>query len=70
VDPTNDRELFEQIKKHYSRFGNNIEINIKRLSHFCTSQVNGIEKLGWLKILELLQQNKTCNNVSNGNYRD
>jgi hypothetical protein len=50
VDPTNDRELFKQINKHYSRFGNNTKMNLERLSCFCTTQVDGIEKLEWLKI--------------------
>jgi hypothetical protein len=50
VDLTNDKEFFEQINKHYSRFGNNTKMNLERLSCFCTSQVDGIEKFEWLKI--------------------
>jgi hypothetical protein len=57
VDPTNDREFFKQIKKHYSRFGNNTKMNLKILRHFCTSQVDGVKKLERLKIWK--SNNKT-----------
>jgi hypothetical protein len=50
VDPTNDREFFEQINKYYSRFGNITKMNQKKLNCFCTSQVDGIDKVEWLKI--------------------
>ncbi len=50
MDPTNGREFFEQIKKHYSRFGDNTKMNLKKLSYLYMSQVDGIEKLEWLKI--------------------
>lgn len=41
MDPTNGKEFLKQIKKHCSRFGDNEEMNLEKLSHLCTSQVDG-----------------------------
>jgi hypothetical protein len=58
VDPTNGRGFFKQIKKHYSRFGNNTKMNLERLNRLCTSQVDGTEKFEWLKIWNFDNQTK------------
>jgi hypothetical protein len=50
ADPENGTEFFDEIKKHYDKNGDNVQMTLDRLHRLCQSQVDSKEKTNWLKL--------------------
>lgn len=46
----NDTEFFDEIKKHYDKNGDNLQMTLNCFHHLCQSQVVSIVKTKWLKL--------------------